>query len=356
MKTSRSVPLVTAVVAALSLSFAASACSAVDPSALTVGSWSMSDSTFQSQMTSFAKVYAASGGTATLRSQDGNSWATSFTSAFLNDQMSLQVAKIGVAQRGLTVTDKDLAAAKTTLEQNFTTGGRSVFGDLPKAYQQSLIEGVAAQAVLGDAVIADATSDDALRRLYDATMSQYSGDLACASHILVVAGSGSSNSIPTDAQYATALAAINAIKAQVTPANFAAIAAAKSQDTGSASDGGRLGCEPKGTFVDSFDQAVWAAPIGVVSDPVKTQYGYHLILVTARGKLGFDELKSTLKQSVVQSAQQLVDSEIARLSRETKISVNGRYGVFDATTGRISAPAGASQPNAMVDGSSLAGS
>ena len=344
-----------AVVAAVSLSILGSACSAVDPSALTVDSWSMSESTFQSQMTAFASVYAASGGTATLKSSDGSSWATSFTSAFLNDQLSLQLAKIGLAQRGIAVTDKDLASAKTTLEQNFTSGGKSVFGDLPTTYQQSLIEGVAAQSLLADAVVAEATSDAALRKLYDSTKDQYTGDLVCASHILVVAGSGSSSSTPTDAQYATALTAINAIKAQVTPSNFASIAAAKSQDTGSAADGGSLGCVAKGTFVDAFDKVAWAQPLNVVSDPVKTQYGYHLILVTARGKLTFDQLKSTIAQNVAQSAQQVLDLEIARLARETRVSVNGRYGMFDASTGQITAPAGAMQPTASVDGSSLAG-
>lgn len=315
----------------------------------------MSDSTFQSQLTSFAKVYEASGGAATLRTEDGNSWATSFTAAFLNDQMSLQLAKIGLAQRGLVVTDQDLVAAKTTLEQNFTTGGRSVFGDLPVAYQQTLIEGVAAQSVLADAVLADATSDEALRRLYESTKDDYSSDLVCARHILVLAGSGSSNATPTEAQYATALASINAIRATVTPANFATIATTKSQDTGSATDGGQLGCAPKGSYVDAFDQAAWSAPIGVVSEPVRTQFGYHLLLVTARGRLGFEDLRETLKQEVVRSAQQLVDAEIGRLARETDVSVNGRYGRFDPMTGLISAPSGAMSPSMTADGSSLGG-
>lgn len=315
----------------------------------------MSDSTFQSQLNAFAKVYAASGGSATLRTSDGMSWATSFTSAFLNDQLSLQVAKDGLAQRGLVVTTKDLAAAKTQLEQNFTTGGRSVFGDLPPAYQQSLIEGVAAQSVLADAVLAEATSDEALRRLYESEKDKYSGDLACVSHILVLAGSGSSNTSPTEAQYATALNSINAIRAQVTPANFSTIASSTSQDTGSAADGGRLGCASKGTYVDAFDQSVWTLPVGQISEPVRTPYGYHLILVTARGRLGFDDLKSTLELDVRQSAQQLVDLELARLARAADVSVNGRYGVFDPQTGRITTPLGAITPSASIDGTSITG-
>lgn len=354
MKTSRLAPFA-ALAVALVLAVVGTSCSAVDPSALTVDSWSMSDSTLQSQLNSFAEVYTASGGTATLRSQDGNSWTTSFTSAFLNDQLSLQLARVGLARRGGTVSDSDLAAAKSMLEQNFTTGGRSVFGDLPIDYQQTLIEGVAAQNVLADLVLAEAQTDEALRALYDATKDQYAGDLVCASHILVLAGSGSSNTSPTDAQYASALSSINAIRTGLTPANFASIATAKSQDTGSAANGGALPCSPRGTYVDGFEQTAWSLPIGVVSEPVKTKFGYHVVLVTARGKLGFDDLKATLKQNVVDSAQQLVNAEIARIARETRVSVNGRYGVYDGNTGQISAPAGAAKPTPSVSGSSLSG-
>lgn len=348
--------LFAALAAAVALAVVAPACSAVNPSALTVDSWSMSDSTFQSQLSAFAKVYDASGGTASLRTPDGNSWATSFTAAFLNDQLSLQVAKLGVRQRGLTVTDQDLAAAKATLEQNFTSGSRSVFADLPASYQQALIEGVAAQEVLASAVIAEATSESALRSLYEANKDRYAGDLVCASHILVLAGSGSTNAVPTDAQYAAALNSIRTIQGQLTgTSNFAAVAKAKSQDTGSAPGGGALGCAPRGAYVTAFDNAAWTLPIGVVSEPVKTEYGYHLILVTARGKLGFDQLRSTLEQDVVQSSQQLVDLELARLAREASVSVDPRYGRFDVTTGRIQAPAGAAEQTTVDPGSPSAG-
>ncbi len=323
---------------------------------MTVDSWSMSDSTLQSQMTAFSKVYEASGGTASLRSEDGNSWTTSFTAAFLNDQLSLRLARIGVAQRGLTVTDDDLSDAKSILEQNFTTGGRSVFGDLPGDYQQTLIEGVAAQNVLAAAVLAEAQSDDALRALYESTKDEYDRDLVCASHILVLAGTGSANTTPTEAQYATALTSIAAIRSQLNGAsNFAEIAAARSQDTGSAENGGVLPCAPRGSYVAGFEDSVWSLPIGTVSEPVRTQFGYHVILVTARGRLGFDQLKDTLRQSVMESAQQVVNAEITRLASEADISVNGRYGRFDAQTAQITAPAGAATAGTPVNGSSLSG-
>lgn len=342
VKTTRSISIA-ALLFALVLTLVGTSCSSVNPTALTVNSWSLSDSDFQSQLEAFSKVYETSGGASQLRSTDGNSWATSYTSAFLNDQLSLQLAQVGVAERGLTISDSDRADAKAILEQNFTSSsGASVFADLPSSYQQTLVEGVAAQNVLAAVVLEEAQTDEGLRKLYESTKDQYEGDLVCASHILVLAGSGSSNATPTDAQYATALASIKDIQSQITgPSNFASIASAKSQDTGSASAGGALPCSPKGTYVSEFDSAAWTQPIGTVGVPVKTKFGYHLILVTARGKLTFEQLKDSLKQSVIDNSQAIVDAELARIASKASISVNGRYGMFDASTARIVSPAGA---------------
>jgi foldase protein PrsA len=350
VRTSRSIPIA-ALALAIVLSIVGASCSSVNPSALTVDSWKLSDSQFQTQLDSFAKVYESANGSTKLRSADRNSWATSYTSAFLNDQLSLQLAQIAVRDRGLEVTDADRTSAKSSLEQNFTSTstGASVFGDLPASYQQTLVDGIAAQNILGTALVTEAQSDVALRQLYESTKDQYSGEQVCASHILVLAGTGSTNTTATDAQYATALASIKDIQAQIkTPADFAAVAKAKSGDTGSAADGGALGCSPKGTFVTEFDDAAWSQPVGVVGAPVKTKYGYHLILVTARGVLTFEQLKDTLKQAVTKNASQLLTAELTRVAAKTKISVNGRYGQFDPTTGQITAPGGASAPSTTV--------
>lgn len=342
VKTTRSISIA-AIVLALTLGLVGTSCSAVNPTALTVDSWSLSDSDLQSQLEAFANVYSDSGGANQLKSQDGNSWATSYTSAFLNDQLSLQLAKVGVAQRGLIVTDADRADARTLLEQNFTnSSGSSVFGRLPTSYQQILVDGVAAQNILGEAVLTEAQSDEGLRNLYEATKDQYSGDLVCASHILVLAGNGSNAATPTDAQYATALTSIKDVQSQLRGAsNFATIATSKSQDSGSAEAGGALPCSSRGTYVTEFDNAAWSQPIGVVGEPVKTKFGYHLILVTARGKLTFDQLKDSLKQSVAENANAIVSAELARIAATTSVSVNGRYGRFDAASAKIVTPSGA---------------
>jgi len=46
--------------------------------------------------------------------------------------------------------------------------------------------------------------------------------------------------------------------------------------------GGDLGTFGPGQMVPAFDKVVWSAPIGEVQGPIKTDFGYHLIVVTNR--------------------------------------------------------------------------
>lgn len=64
-------------------------------------------------------------------------------------------------------------------------------------------------------------------------------------------------------------------------ADFAAVAA-KHSSCPSGRDGGNLGTFGKGQMVEEFETACFDGEIGAVQGPVKTQFGYHVIEVTAR--------------------------------------------------------------------------
>src|SRR5213593_3140409 len=65
-----------------------------------------------------------------------------------------------------------------------------------------------------------------------------------------------------------------------------------SQDPGSAPSGGELGWVGKGQFVKPFEDAAKALAIGQISDPVKSDFGYHIIqVVERRGPEGNDIVK-----------------------------------------------------------------
>lgn len=70
-------------------------------------------------------------------------------------------------------------------------------------------------------------------------------------------------------------------------ADFASVAKSKSNDPGSAANGGDLGWFGKGQMVKEFEEACFKGKIGVIQKPVKTPYGYHIIKVTGKSNEDF---------------------------------------------------------------------
>lgn len=99
-----------------------------------------------------------------------------------------------------------------------------------------------------------------------------------ASHILITKAQGAK-----PAEEAAAKAKAEAVLAEVrkNPADFAAIAKAQSQDPGSAGQGGDLGVVEKGLFAKPVEDAIYSLKEGEVSGIVASEFGYHIIKVTA---------------------------------------------------------------------------
>lgn len=67
--------------------------------------------------------------------------------------------------------------------------------------------------------------------------------------------------------------------------DFAAFAKSSSKDTGSAVNGGDLGWFGRGQMVSEFETAAFSLKVGEISEPVKTQFGYHIIQVLGHQNL-----------------------------------------------------------------------
>jgi peptidyl-prolyl cis-trans isomerase SurA len=65
-------------------------------------------------------------------------------------------------------------------------------------------------------------------------------------------------------------------------ADFAALAAAESEDPGSKQKGGELGAFGRGEMVPEFEKAAFEAPVGKVVGPIRSSFGWHVIRVDER--------------------------------------------------------------------------
>jgi peptidyl-prolyl cis-trans isomerase C len=148
-----------------------------------------------------------------------------------------------------------------------------------------------------------ATTDEAMKKVYEEAAKQISGEQEVhARHILV----------ETEDE-------AKAIKAELAKgADFAELAKKKSKDPG-ASDGGDLGFFTKEQMVPEFSAVAFALEPGKVSDPVKSQFGWHIIKVEEkrnRKAPDFDQVRSQIETYVTRKAQA---DYVAKLREAAKV-------------------------------------
>jgi peptidyl-prolyl cis-trans isomerase C len=94
---------------------------------------------------------------------------------------------------------------------------------------------------------------------------------------------------------AEALAKVTDLRAKIVAgADFAEVAKENSDDKGSGANGGDLGSFGRGQMVPEFDKEAFLLPVGQMSQPVKSQFGYHLIKVESHSTKPFEEVKAAI--------------------------------------------------------------
>jgi len=92
-----------------------------------------------------------------------------------------------------------------------------------------------------------------------------------------------------------------------------------SDDPGSKNNGGLYKDIPYGRFAKEFEQAVRTQEIGKVGEPVKTQFGYHLILVEARNPKvpgDFEKLKDALRKQMASERKEKLTREFIEQAKQ----------------------------------------
>lgn len=115
----------------------------------------------------------------------------------------------------------------------------------------------------------------------------------------------------------------------------------------SAPDGGDLGCLPPGQFVPEFEAAMDAAVIGEPTDPVESQFGWHVILVTEREVGEIDEAaRETARRNLLSNDLEVLREQYLQFLLDTAddVTVNPRYGTWSAEDGAVRPPEGADPP------------
>lgn len=220
--------------------------------------------------------------------------------------------------RGLEVTDEGLAQAAQEL---------TIFDSFDDEFKAREVERQARRNALFDDIVGEVDepaqpTEEELRAFYDENEQAIT---ACpsgreVSHILVE-------------QQADA----DAIKAELEGgASFDDVARARSTDPQSGAQGGSLGCLGATPFVTEFQTAADAAPVGEVVGPVRSEFGYHLILVEPWAPT-FEKFRAQIEQQLAAEASQRAEQErnarVAEVLNERlesmEVDVDARYGTWE---------------------------
>jgi parvulin-like peptidyl-prolyl isomerase len=211
---------------------------------------------------------------------------------------------------GLKETDEDRNAVNADADADPN------FASYPEALRETLLK-----LNVSDRVMERVTAPtlDELKKLYNKMPA--SAGVLCLSHIL----------LETEEE------ARDALKEVTSGTEFAEVAAAKSIEPGASQSGGALkdgeeDCNALPSLQQSFDPdfmvgAIAAKP-GVPTGPIKTQFGWHIILSHE-----FDDVKESAARVLAQNTGALL---LAGHLAAVNVSVNTKYGVWNGATGRIS--------------------
>ncbi len=168
---------------------------------------------------------------------------------------------------------------------------------------KEILTSMAMNKALGDVTVTD---EDA-KKYYDENKDAFSvPPTVSARHILVA----------TEEE-------ANKVREEINNGLSFADAAMKYSSCPSKEQGGNLGEFSKGMMVPEFEKASFEAEVGVISEPVKTQFGYHLIVVDSKNEgavKSFEEVKNGVVNELLKKAQHKKYEDLLQ-------QLEGKYGV-----------------------------
>ena len=199
-------------------------------------------------------------------------------SGLASKAVSRQFAQLRAQQREIAEyrvqADAQLAQPKITADAI-----RAVYDASPGRFQVPEEVGVEYIVLSTDALLAsEQVGADEIKSYYESNISKYGEpEQRRASHILIAVKSGAGEAEKAKARERAAQLVSQLRKS---PGSFAELAKANSGDSGSAAQGGDLGFFARGMMVRPFEDAAFRLKPNEISDPVESDFGFHIIKIT----------------------------------------------------------------------------
>ncbi|MEX1004932.1 MAG: peptidylprolyl isomerase [Acidimicrobiia bacterium] len=242
-----------------------------------------------------------------------------FAENLLNTIVELLVVQVADSEFGISVTEDEIEERRAEIETQIASQSGDVSYEEfleQNGFTDERIARIAHQQLVADQVeerlLAEegAITDQELQDQYDSQLFQFTE--ACVSHILV----------PTEEEAVGAKERIDGGEA------FADVAMELGTD-GTAPEGGELGCTALSGYVPEFAVAASEVPLNEVSEPVRSQFGFHLILVTERTTQAFEDVQADLRAALeVERGGTLVQDWLLEAASAADVTVVEEYGTW----------------------------
>lgn len=191
--------------------------------------------------------------------------------------------------------------------------------------KQILVEGVQRE-LTNDLKI----GDDEIASVYEQKKADYEGQVR-ASHILICQQLDQATRQCTVGPGDEELARSLTVRARAGE-DFGALTRQFSQDSSTAANAGDLGWFGKNAFVPAFEDAAFAMQPGQISDPVRTQFGLHVIRLVSKGRTLADAREEIQEQLARPRRQEAFGKWLQETTARARVRVNPEYGRYDQTS------------------------
>lgn len=260
---------------------------------------------------------------------DAEAITREFEQSYLATLIRRSVLTPEASQRGIEVTTAEVKAQLDSIKAEFAS--ESAFEEAVKEQGLTLdqLEQLVAdrelEQKLRSEITADlAPSDTEIEAYYSDNLEMF-GETE-AQHILVDKRSVAED--VADQLHAAPKAQLKAL--------FARLAKRYSTDKSNKADAGKLGFFKPGDFVPEFEAAANALDVGQISEPVETEFGFHVIWVTDRREAPLEEVRDQIVAAVSGTDEETTWQKwVEQAYHDAGVEVNPRYGEFNFTTQQI---------------------
>jgi parvulin-like peptidyl-prolyl isomerase len=230
---------------------------------------------------------------------------------------------VSKAAAGVTVPQADVDAqiakikAQFPSEEDFSKQLTQV-GQTPEQLSETIKKMLQQQRWLESQLAdkAEVTEEEA-KKFYEENKTEFTQpETVKASHILFRVNKEDTEDVANQKLKAAQGAEARAKKGE----DFSALAKELSEEPGAKESGGDLGFFPKDRMVPEFAEVAFNEKVGEISNPVRTQFGWHVIKVTDKksaGTLPYDEVKSQLMTYLKSKKQEEAAQEVLKSLRDS---------------------------------------